>query len=64
MRQCKPQLSCREIKKSTFFNRTKSGQTCDHDKKVILVPLLIMFQMHMKNRTTGIDEKKIYKTTQ
>ena len=39
---------------------TKSGQTCDHNRKTILIPLLIMFRMHITNRATEIDQKNTW----
>ena len=50
MGQRQSQLCYMESEQSELFSHTKSGQTCDHNRKIILIHLLIMFHMHITNR--------------
>ena len=67
MRQCQPQLYMTHCQlqpyymgseQSGFFNHTKLRKTCDHNRKISLIPFLIMFHTHITKRTTEIDDKK------
>ena len=60
MSQRQSQLCYMGSEQSELFSHTKSSQTCDHNRKIILIHLLIMFHMHITNRTTEIDQKNTW----
>ena len=60
MSQRQSQLWYIGSEQSELFSHMKSGQTCGHNRKIMLIPLLIMFHMHITNRITEIDQKNTW----